>query len=319
MKKYDIFNGDADGICALHQLRLAEPARAEIVTGVKRDIKLLDRVAPKAGDRLTVLDISLDSNRPALEKVLAAGAQVRWFDHHYAGELPAHAGLEAHIDTSAEVCTSLLVDRHLKGRYRAWAIVAAFGDGLSAVGWKLATGLGLNQSTTMALGWLGECLNYNAYGETVADLLFPPDRLYRAVHEFAQPLAFIRESPVFTRLDAGFREDMAKAQALRPHLETAHGAVLVLPDEAWARRAIGVYANQLAQANPQRAHALLSRNSGGGYTVSVRAPVARPAGADVLCRGFATGGGRTGAAGINNLPEADFERFVKAFGAAFHP
>lgn len=319
MKQYDVFNGDADGICALHQLRLAEPARAEFVTGVKRDIKLLDRLTAQPGDRLTVLDISLDSNRAALAKTLAAGAQVRWFDHHYAGELPQHAGLETHIDTSAEVCTSLLVDRHLKGRYRAWAIVAAFGDGLSAVGWKLAGELGLNQPTTMALGWLGECLNYNAYGETVADLLFPPDRLYRAVHEFAQPLAFVRESPAFTRLDAGFREDMAKAQALRPHLETAHGAVLVLPDEAWARRAIGVYANQLAQANPQRAHALLSPNSGGGYTVSVRAPVARPAGADTLCRSFNTGGGRTGAAGINNLPEADFERFVKAFGATFHP
>jgi hypothetical protein len=319
MKQYDIFNGDADGVCALHQLRLAEPARAEIVTGVKRDIRLLDRVAPQAGDRLTVLDISLDSNRAALETALAAGAQVRWFDHHYAGELPKHAGLEAHIDTSAEVCTSLLVDRYLNGRYRAWAIVAAFGDGLPATGWKLAGAMGLNQSNTMALAWLGECLNYNAYGETVADLLFPPDRLYRAVHEFAQPLAFIRESPAFTRLDAGFREDMAKAQALRPHLETAHGAVLVLPNEAWARRAIGVYANQLAQANPQRAHALLSPNSGGGYTVSVRAPVARPAGADTLCRQFATGGGRTGAAGINNLPEADFERFVQAFGAAFHP
>lgn len=319
MKRYDIFNGDADGICALHQLRMAEPAAGALVTGVKRDIRLLDRVAAEAGDRLTVLDISLDSNRAALDKALAAGAQVRWFDHHYAGELPKHAGLEAHIDTSAEVCTSLLVDRYLKGRFRPWAIVAAFGDGLPAVGWKLASAIGLNESNTMALAWLGECLNYNAYGETVADLLFPPDRLYRAVHEFAQPLAFVRESPAFTRLDAGFREDMAKAQALHPHLETAHGAVLVLPDEAWARRAIGVYANQLAQANPQRAHALLSPNSGGGYTVSVRAPVARPSGADALCRQFATGGGRTGAAGINNLPEADFERFVKAFGAAFHP
>ena len=39
---YDVFNGDADGICALHQLRLAEPRpTAELVTGVKRDIRLL--------------------------------------------------------------------------------------------------------------------------------------------------------------------------------------------------------------------------------------------------------------------------------------
>ena len=39
----DVFNGDADGLCALHQLRLAEPlADAQLVTGVKRDIALLD-------------------------------------------------------------------------------------------------------------------------------------------------------------------------------------------------------------------------------------------------------------------------------------
>jgi hypothetical protein len=316
---YDIFNGDADGICALHQLRLAEPAQAELITGVKRDIKLLGRVVAKPGDRLTVLDISLDSNRAGLVCALDAGAQVRWFDHHYAGDVPLHRGLEAHIDTSADVCTSLLVDRYLEGRYRPWAIVAAFGDALPAVAWKLAGQMGLNEPVTLALAWLGECLNYNAYGETVADLWFAPDRVFRAVHEYAQPLAFIRESPIFTRLDEGYREDMAKAQALRPHRETPSGAVLMLPDAAWARRAIGVYANQLAQANPQRAHALLSPNSGGGCTVSVRAPVARPWGADALCRAFATGGGRAGAAGINSLPEADIERFVAEFERAFRP
>ena len=44
------FNGDADGLCALQQLRLAGAAgdaagaRATLVTGVKRDIALLERV-----------------------------------------------------------------------------------------------------------------------------------------------------------------------------------------------------------------------------------------------------------------------------------
>ena len=40
---YDIFNGDADGIIALLQLRLADPIGAELVTGVKRDIKLVEK------------------------------------------------------------------------------------------------------------------------------------------------------------------------------------------------------------------------------------------------------------------------------------
>ena len=41
---YDIFNGDADGILSLLQLRLADPIASELVTGVKRDIVLLDKL-----------------------------------------------------------------------------------------------------------------------------------------------------------------------------------------------------------------------------------------------------------------------------------
>ena len=70
MAHYDVFNGDADGVCALHQLRLAYPADGQIITGVKRDITLLERVAAKPGDTITVLDISLDKNREALLALL---------------------------------------------------------------------------------------------------------------------------------------------------------------------------------------------------------------------------------------------------------
>jgi hypothetical protein len=47
MKFIDVFNGDADGICALIQYRLAYPADATLVTGVKRDIKLLEKIQVK--------------------------------------------------------------------------------------------------------------------------------------------------------------------------------------------------------------------------------------------------------------------------------
>lgn len=60
MKSYDVFNGDADGICALVQLRLAEPKPAELITGVKRDISLLNKLPVEACD-VTVLDISFES------------------------------------------------------------------------------------------------------------------------------------------------------------------------------------------------------------------------------------------------------------------
>jgi len=55
MKYIDVFNGDADGICALHQLRLAEPVESTLVTGVKRDINLLQKVEAGQGDRVTVV------------------------------------------------------------------------------------------------------------------------------------------------------------------------------------------------------------------------------------------------------------------------
>jgi hypothetical protein len=50
MADYDVFNGDADGICALVQLRQLEPRDAILVTGVKRDISLLKQVDAVDGD-----------------------------------------------------------------------------------------------------------------------------------------------------------------------------------------------------------------------------------------------------------------------------
>ena len=51
MTCFYVFNGDADGLCALQQLHLADPGDAILVTGVKRDIGLLARVEAPAGLR----------------------------------------------------------------------------------------------------------------------------------------------------------------------------------------------------------------------------------------------------------------------------
>ena len=48
---YDVFNGDADGICALLQLRLEMPLVSTRITGIKRDIALLGRVPADPGVR----------------------------------------------------------------------------------------------------------------------------------------------------------------------------------------------------------------------------------------------------------------------------
>ena len=317
MTHFDAFNGDADGLCALHQLRLAEPLDSVLVTGVKRDIALLKRIDAQAGDSITALDIAVEKNAVPLADLLAKGVRVRWFDHHNPGELPVHANFHATIDTAAEVCTSLLVDRELGGRYRPWAVAAAFGDNLHESARKAAEPLGYDAAQLEALRELGECLNYNGYGDSLEDLHFHPADLYRALRPHADPFAFIHEANEFATLRAGYAEDMARARSVMPAEARPSGAVVVMPDAPWARRASGVYANELATANPGRAHALLTRSPRGHYVVSVRAPLRNRTGADELCKGFETGGGRKAAAGINVLPEARIPDFISAFFATY--
>jgi hypothetical protein len=313
----DVFNGDADGLCALHQLRLVDPVDSELVTGPKRDISLLKRVKAQAGDRVTVLDIALSKNRDALDRLLAAGAQVRYFDHHQPGDIPAHPHFEPHIDTDANVCTSLLVNQYLQGKQLVWAVTAAFGDNLADAARQAAAPLNLSADQLAQLQSLGECLNYNGYGETLDDLFFDPAELYRQLRPFADPLAFIAESPAYQTLKVGYQDDMAQAVAVNATEARASGRIFMLPAEKWARRISGVFGNQLAVGSPAQAHAVLTAKPDGGYVVSVRAPLATKAGADVLCSQFDTGGGRKGAAGINHLPEAELGRFLALFFQTF--
>jgi hypothetical protein len=108
-----------------------------------------------------------------------------------------------------------------------------------------------------------------------------------------------------------------EANKLKPrHAEQAY-AVYELPNAPWARRVSGVFGNDLSQKHPERAHALLTHQSSGGFLVSVRAPANLRQGADTVCRQFPSGGGRKGAAGINFLPEADVDRFIDIFRTVY--
>lgn len=314
---YDIFNGDADGICALLQLRKAEPRDATLVTGVKRDISLLGKIDAAPGDRVTVLDVSMDKNRVALDAALTAGADVFYVDHHFPGEIPEHDRLRCIINESADVCTASLVNGHLRGAYRDWAVTGAFGDNLKDTARTLAKQLELSAADLGRLERLGICINYNGYGPALEDLHFHPADLYRTLYAAEGPLDFVAHSADYTRLSEGYDADMAQAASLQPEHAAEKIAVFILPDEAWARRVSGVYSNDLATDNPDRAHAVLTRKADGNYLVSVRAPMNNKQGAAELCMQFPTGGGRAGAAGINDLPASDLDRFVEAFSAAY--
>lgn len=314
MAYIDVFNGDADGICALTQIRNAERVDSTLITGVKRDIELLDQVDAAPGDHVTVLDVSMDKNRAGVERALAAGADVFYVDHHFAGEIPQHPNMRAIINEAPDVCTSLLVNGHLQGRFAAWAVVGAFGDNLKKSALALAKTLTFTDAQLQQLENLGTYINYNGYGENIADLHFPPVELFKLVSPYADPLDFIADSKVqFDKLEQGYHNDMGSAAAVQPTLATASAAVFILPNQAWARRVSGVYSNDLTNQFPARAHAVLTEKSNGNYLISVRAPLNNKTGADTLCRRFPTGGGRAAAAGVNDLPKAQLQDFVDQF------
>ncbi len=318
MTSFDIFNGDADGICALHQLRLQTPKpEARLITGVKRDIRLLDRITDVTNSDITVLDISMDRNRDALLTLLKHDNTVFYVDHHFSGDIPDSPLLDAHIDPAPQTCTSLIVDRLLKGKYRGWAVVGAFGDNLDEVARDAAQNLQLDKAAVLCLQEVGILLNYNGYGANLDDLFIPPDQLFSQVQQFEDPLLFHAQSPILQTLRQGYQDDMDRAGAYSPIQENSSGRVFELPGASWSRRVAGVFANTLAREQPKLAHALLMPNDDDSLRISVRAPLNRRRGADELCRRFPTGGGRAAAAGINQLPLEQKDAFLAAFSDQF--
>lgn len=312
MSHFDVFNGDADGLCALHQFRLAQPRAAELVSGVKRDNALLARVAAAAGDSVTVLDISMANNRDALLKLLELGVRVEYFDHHRVDDIPAHPCLDAIIDTGPEVCTAVLVDRRLGGLHRPWAVVGAFGDAMPGTAMALAAALGYDAGSVEKLRQLGECLNYNAYGESAADQMYRPEELYRLMQPYPDPLRFLVVEPVHGRLARQFEADLEQALALPPLVREGAAVVYQLPDTAWARRIVGSFANRLRLAAPNQALAALAPDSRGYFAVSLRVPAGAALGADRFAAHYG-GNGRLTAAGIDGLPPAAVGGFAQDF------
>jgi len=314
----DVFNGDADGICALHQLRLHAPQPdARLITGPKRDIALLERIGEVSGQQITVLDISLDRNRDALTRLLSLGNRVFYADHHFSGQVIEHDLLEKHLDPSPGTCTSLIVDRLLAGAHRLWAIAGAFGDNLDESARRYARALGLTAHEQETLKEIGLLLNYNGYGLSEEDLLIHPADLFRELHRFDDPFVFHRASEHLARLRQGYAADMAQAADLRPETLTAGGRVFRLPAASWANRLVGVIANTCSREQPTMAHVVLLTRPDGDFQVSIRAPLATGRGADELCRRYATGGGRAAAAGINQLPAAELATFLADFARHF--
>lgn len=323
---YYVFNGDADGLCAMQQLRLyranGRPELPQLITGVKRDIGLLAKIREVQGRRIAVLDISLDKNREALHQLLANCNHVVYIDHHYSGAIPASSLLQTHIDPSPQTCTALLTNKLLQGQFITWALVGAFGDNLISRAEALAKQLGVDSLSCEQLQQLGTLLNYNSYGETIEDLHVDPIELSHEMQSYTDPLHFFHQSALVPTIRAGYQEDSQQIRACSA-LETFKGGrFFMLPETAWARRISGIFANHCAGEKPDCAHAIAQQRQDGTLRISVRAPLKNPMGADTLCRIFPGGGGRAAAAGINSLPAHELDQFLAVFRQHFsstHP
>lgn len=310
---YDVFNGDADGIIALVQLRLAEPKQSILITGVKRDIGLLAQVDTAQASSVTVLDISIEKNHAALVELLNNAVPVFYVDHHRAPQVPDSPLLNSIIDTDANTCTSLLVDQHLNGRFVHWAIAAAFGDNMRQSALKLSQQVGLSQERQDQLETLGIVINYNGYGRSLDDLHFHPARLVELCLAHPDPFTLIDDkSSIFTLLSQAYQQDMAQGEAAKIVQDNSNCLALLLPDQPWAHRVSGVLGNELANRSPHKAHVILTLNLDDSYTVSLRAPLNNKQGAGDVCARFDTGGGRAAAAGINKLAQQNLEHFLTA-------
>ena len=310
---FDVFNGDADGIIALVQLRLAEPKKSTLITGVKRDIALVEQVSAEQASSVTILDVSMEKNITALTQLLNNDVDVFYVDHHRSGDMPQTDKLHAIIETDANTCTSLLVNTFLNNQYVNWAIAAAYGDNMLASAEALANQVGLSSLEKSQLKALGIYINYNGYGRSVVDLHFAPEQLFLTLVQYENPLKLIAETnSVFHQLENAYNQDMEKAINAKILADNQQCKAVELPDEAWARRVSGVFGNELANQSPDKAHIVFTINSDDSYTVSLRAPLNNKQGAGDICAEFPTGGGRAAAAGVNKLPAEMINAFIKA-------
>ena len=264
MTLFYAFNGDADGLCALQQLRLADPRDATLVTGVKRDIQLLRRVNAAAGDEVTVLDISLDQNRDDLLPAAGSGRFGSLFRPPLRGR--AAAAPRTSRRTSRNRPTSA------RARWSTAISPAAIARGPSSR--PSATTCRSSPSRwprppastrRRPPRWSG-----SASASTTTPTGMPSaisasiPRIWRSrCCRSRIPMEFVRRSPAYARLGARYEEDMQQARALKPARQVPGATMVVLPDEAWARRAIGVLANELTQAQPDCAIAILSPKAAG--------------------------------------------------------
>lgn len=123
-------NGGADHFRGAPQRWRAACAGDRLVTAVKRDIRLLDRVDARAGDSVSVGDVALGGNRESFAALRAAGVRLASPDHHFAENILTSPMRAEHVKTVAETSGGMIFSADLGGLFRPWAVAGAHGDDL---------------------------------------------------------------------------------------------------------------------------------------------------------------------------------------------
>ena len=110
-------------------------------------------------------------------------------------------------------------------------------------------------------------------------------------------------TPTFMKLQRGFAEDMSNAESI----ENVDG-IYLLPNEAWARRVVGVMAHRI-NAQGHGPH-VIAIDKGDTLQVSMRGE----SGIGELCATFG-GGGRATAGGIDALPKGEIPALMNEVNA----
>jgi hypothetical protein len=161
-------------------------------------------------------------------------------------------------------------------------------------------------------------MNYNGYGASLEDLFYHPAELYKLAAPYKSAFDFIKErGDVYKTLTGGYQSDLDQGLNITPVRSNDKAAMIMLPNEQWARRISGVLGNELANQYPDRAHAILTEreeqvDDKPTYLVSIRAAKNNLVGADTIAVKFG-GGGRKGAAGIDRLLETEIDTLWAEF------
>lgn len=311
---YDVFNGDADGIFSLIQLQKNELKESKKITSFKRDTALLKHISPNSGDLIRSLDIGIDKNFKEVKLFLDQGVKIFFADHHKYEKVPEHKNFENQIFTKSIMCTSKIIANYINKEESIWAVPGIFGDNLYELGLEECKKNNLNSEESLLLKELGELVNYNSYGENIADLNYHPIDVFDELMLYDSPLDLVKEkNSIFFKLKECYSNDLEEViESVEELHNDNYCKVFLLPNKISSRRISGIFGNQKAIEFDNQSILILTYNEDGSYRVSIRAPINQRYGASNIAKKFSGGGGREAAAGINALNPNQLTTLIKS-------